>query len=46
MKTETEGHSEIPLDLNVEEGAGAKECKDVALDAKMANSRILSQVPG
>lgn len=46
MKTEAEGQLEMPLDLNVEEGPGAKECKDAALDAKMANSRILSQVPG
>ena len=46
MKKDSEGHFEMPLDLKVEEGPGAKECKDAALDAKMANSRILSQVPG
>ena len=28
MKTEAEGHLKMPLDLNVEEGPGAKEFKD------------------
>lgn len=28
MKTEAEGHLKMLLDLNVEEGPGAKECKD------------------
>ena len=30
----------------MEEGPGAKECKDAALDVKMAKSAILTEVSG
>ena len=46
MKTEAEGHLKMPLDLNVEEGPGAKECKDAALDVKVAKKTILTEVSG
>ena len=34
MKTEAEGHLKMLLDLNVEEGPGAKECKDCSSRCK------------
>jgi len=44
MKTEAEGHLKMLLDLNVEEGPGAKECKDCS--SRYKNGKKQDPVPG